>query len=939
MQQLVISKMPNEIPQNYSEEYVNFSLALSPSGKVHVSSEPSIPEHLLRATADAVQLHFARGYAQGLLYLGVANLTGVLPPSCAFWQRFSRLFVAQVCRSIGCTAEVISAPDLPLPPQDELQDLLQHAPLMVGVEYLSLEVLSNLWQELIKVLNAELQHYDGNLQNYLGAHNSAWNLVGRVCFHLAENKDNHNLPFAFLATYTDKLLANSGARHLPLGNALQEYAGAKNRASLLALLLPVQKAAAQSGFINNLVESRDIFHTLLWTPREAHQFLRDIPIIEGAGVVVRVPNWWNAAKPTRPKVAISIGKTPTSALGMGALLDFDVQIALSNGESLNKTELELILNATNNLVKIKGQWVEVDREKLATVLAEWQKIQKQVKRDGLSFAEGLRMLAGMPKDTESDGELVADAAVWSMVTAGNWLQKTLNDLRNPATAEVTQLTAILSKHLQATLRPYQMVGVKWLWLLYNLKLGGCLADDMGLGKTIQILSLLLLIKHSKPQTLPHLLIVPASLLANWQGEILRFAPSLSFLVIHSSADNSKNFANCSQAALKKYDLIITTYGFAQRLSWLPSINWDVVVLDEAQTIKNPNTKQTRVVKTLQSKVRFILSGTPIENRLMDLWSLFDFAAPGLLGTSKAFLRYNKKLGEQNAAANGVENNFLVAVRSLVNPYILRRLKCDKKIIADLPDKTELKSFCVLTKAQVGLYQKAVTELKHDLQEVSKEESGIRRRGVVLSYILRFKQICNHPTQWLGHGGYEEEESGKFLRIKEICAEIAAKQEKVLIFTQFREIIPALADFLTTIFGCDGLVLHGNTAVKERAKLVDEFQRELGPPFFVLSLKAGGTGLNLTNAAHVIHFDRWWNPSVENQATDRAYRIGQKKNVLVHKFICRGTIEEKIDALIEAKKNLSNEILTGGGAEALLTEMSNEELMRVVALDINRACAE
>jgi SNF2 family DNA or RNA helicase len=275
------------------------------------------------------------------------------------------------------------------------------------------------------------------------------------------------------------------------------------------------------------------------------------------------------------------------------------------------------------------------------------------------------------------------------------------------------------------------------------------------------------------------------------------------------------------------------------------------------------------------------------------------------------------------------------VRHLVSPYILRRLKSDKRIINDLPDKTEMQTYCMLTKQQIGLYQQTVDELAHKLEE---QVDGIKRRGLVLSYLLRFKQICNHPDQWLGHGDYDAEISGKFARLKDLCEVIEAKQEKVLVFTQFREIIPALYEFLTQIFGDRGLYLHGQTTVKERAKRVEAFQQERGSPFFILSLKAGGTGLNLTRASHVIHFDRWWNPAVENQATDRAYRIGQKKNVLVHKFICRGTIEEKIDALISSKKSLADEVINQGG-ETVLTELSDSELLKMVSLDIHRALGE
>lgn len=924
-----------------SENQVNLTLALSPSGKINLDSAASMQEQLSQSEAKIIQQQFTKGSVYGLLYLGVAKFSN-LPPSFAFWQKFSRLFVTQICH-VSDETSTFTAATIPIPKLEILQEILEHAPLMLGAEYLNLEILSNLWQELITILNLELQHYNGNLQNYLSAHNSSWNLVGRVCFHLAENKNNSELPFAFLATYTDKLAA-SGARHLPLGNALKEYAGEKNKAALLALLLPVQKAAAQSSFINQLLEKREIFHPQAWSQHEAYKFLHDIPLIEAAGVVVRVPNWWSATKPARPKVKISIGQNKTSAVGMGALLDFNMQLALPNGESLTQAEFDQLLNAPDGLVKIKGQWVEIDQQKLTEVLTHWQQIQKQVSKNGLSFAEGLRLLAGVPANNASEKENLIATAEWSFVNAGDWLLTTLNNLRNPDNQTDQYVTTTLTKYLNASLRHYQSVGVKWLWLLYNLKLGGCLADDMGLGKTIQILALLLLIKYFKSQVIqkPHLLIVPSSLLANWQAEILKFAPSIKTVIIHSSVNSFSNFTNknltLTQENFKDYDLVITTYGFAQRLIWLKEIHWDVIILDEAQTIKNPNTKQTKAVKALKSNIRFTLSGTPIENRLMDLWSLFDFTSPNLLGTSKVFLQYDKKLSKKDSAT---KNHFLVAIRSLVKPYILRRLKNDKSIIADLPDKTELKSFCNLTKVQVGLYQQAVEELAKILREEAKEEAkveGIKRKGLILSYILRFKQICNHPDQLLGYGGYEHNTSGKFLHLKELCEEIAAKQEKVLIFTQFREIIPAIADFLAGVFSCDGLVLHGATHVKQRAKLVEAFQEEQGPPFFVLSLKAGGTGLNLTKAAHVIHFDRWWNPAVENQATDRAYRIGQKKNVLVHKFICRGTIEEKIDELIDSKKSLADEMFSGGG-ESLLTEMSNEELMRVVALDVNRALAD
>jgi non-specific serine/threonine protein kinase len=353
----------------------------------------------------------------------------------------------------------------------------------------------------------------------------------------------------------------------------------------------------------------------------------------------------------------------------------------------------------------------------------------------------------------------------------------------------------------------------------------------------------------------------------------------------------------------------------------------MAVLDEAQAIKNPNAKQTRAVQQLDAQVRIALTGTPVENRLGDLWSIFNFINPGLLGSAKAFTRFTKRLAER-------PHNPYGPLRELVRPYILRRLKTDKSVIADLPDKTEVKAFCHLSPKQAALYQQAVGELAAQLEDAE----GIARKGVVLSYLMRFKQICNHPSQWLGDGAWAEADSGKLARLREIAEVIAAKQEKALVFTQFRETTAPLAAFLGSVFGRAGLVLHGETQVKKRQELVQRFQEDEAVPFFVLSLKAGGAGLNLTAATHVVHFDRWWNPAVENQATDRAFRIGQTKNVLVHKFVCRGTVEEKIDQLIESKQQLSKDLLEGG-ADLLLTEMRDDELLKLVALDIHAALRE
>jgi non-specific serine/threonine protein kinase len=453
---------------------------------------------------------------------------------------------------------------------------------------------------------------------------------------------------------------------------------------------------------------------------------------------------------------------------------------------------------------------------------------------------------------------------------------------------------------------------------------------MGLGKTLQTLALLLWLKRESAAHAPALLVAPASLLANWKDEARRFAPSLRLLVVHPSGNADPLLLKRCEAdpasALAGVDLVVTSYGMAARTDWLADAAWRLAILDEAQAVKNPGTRQAQAVKRLQASARLALTGTPVENRLGDLWSLFDFINPGLLGGAKSFDAFVRaREGQPDAYA---------PVRRLTRPYILRRLKTDRSVIADLPDKTVMPAYCGLSKAQAELYAGQVRQLKQALDEGEADEP-MKRRALILTSLMRFKQICNHPAQALGDGDFAESRSGKFARLRALAEEIAERQDKALVFTQYREMTEPLAAFLAGIFRRQGLVLHGGTPVSRRRELVEAFQRDDGPPFFVLSLKAGGTGLNLTQASHVIHFDRWWNPAVENQATDRAFRIGQKRNVLVHTFVCRGTVEDKISALLEDKRALADDILQGGG-EALLTEMKDDELLSFVALDLRAA---
>ena len=887
-------------------------LAISPAGRMHLE-QVHAQSDLDPSAAARITAAYAQGDDHGLLHLGAVELTTWLPPSLAYGRELAQGFMARLCAlpDLGSrwdSADIVVA-------DAELDRLASAVPPMAGAEYLDAARLAQLFAGLQAAARAEIAADNGDVQAWLRRKHPSWHLVGRVCFHLAENKANEQAPFAFLATYVGQMSQHTGVRHQPLGRALQEYAGAGDRDTLLGLLLPVNRAAGESPWLKALVDSGAVFRPLAWTPADAHQFLRNIPVFEAAGIVVRIPDWWKPHQPLRPQVKVNIGKS-ASGLGMDAMLDFDLSLSL-DGETLSAIEWDQLMAGGDGLVRLKGRWVELDRDKLDSVLAHWKKVQSAAGGGGVSFLDGMRLLAGAALDGGGEADLPAGVADWSTVHAGDWLGNVLDGLRNP------QGQADPGPELKATLRPYQQDGVRWLWWLNRLGLGACLADDMGLGKTVQVLALLLLAKREGDAG-PHLLVLPASLIGNWQAEIARFAPSLRVLVAHGSAMPARALAALDHEALVDIDLVITSYGSLIRLPWLTETHWSMVVLDEAQAIKNPGARQTRAAKTLKSRVRLALTGTPVENRLGELWSLFDFICPGLLGSGAAFTRFVRRLEKQ-------EHVSYAPLRRLVQPYILRRLKSDRRIIADLPDKTEVKAYCGLSRAQARLYEQAVKALAAQIATVD----GIARRGAVLAFLMRFKQICNHPSLWLGDGAYQPADSGKFARLRALAEEIAARQQKVLVFTQFQEMTAPLAAFLQTVFGRPGLVLHGATPVKARKGLVDRFQDEQGPPFFVLSIKAGGTGLNLTAASHVIHFDRWWNPAVENQATDRAYRIGQKKNVLVHKFVCRGTIEEKIDAMITAKLGLSDDILADGG-EKLLTEMSDDALLQMVALDINSA---
>ena len=909
--------------------------------EARVAVEPQLGTALCEA--------FSESTSRGLMALSGRGANGVLPLDLQFWRRWvlrffksvGQLTAAEIAtvheavesrRGKPISAAIVArlSPPNPL----ELAAFVAEAPLMWGLEYLTPDLLTGLWNELIPALGAEAGQNAGGFRGLLAEVIPNFHLLGRVTFHLAENKRDPDHPFAFLATYAERLSSKSQVQHLPLGAALRQYAAAQDQAKLAELLTPVRDAAAGSPVVGELLSSREVFQPQAWTVAQAHRFLTEIPAMEQAGLAVRVPDWWKARREARPQVQVRIGEQPGDGLGLTSLLDFSAILSI-DGTPLTPEEQDSLLAATDGLALLRGRWVEIDARKLTEALQHWRDLEAQ-HAEGISFLEGMRLLAGATADGTGDA-----TDEWTSLDTGTWLHDVLRRLGSPDEIEGCEP----GTGLNATLRPYQADGVRWLWFMLRLGLGACLADDMGLGKTIQVIDLMLRLRGADPASKqatgesapaglrsgPCLLVVPASLVGNWKGELEKFAPQLRVCLAHRSELDAESLAQIARnpvRQLARYDVVITTYTLVRREQWPRQVDWRLVVLDEAQAIRNAGSAQSKAVRQLRSAGRVILTGTPVENHLGDLWSLFDFCVPGLLGSITQFRNFVK------AVQKGAADDRMAGLRRLVKPYILRRMKSDPRIVPDLPDKTELTVACGLSQKQAVLYDQIIADVTRALES----SEGMQRRGLILSLLMRLKQLCNHPDQYLGRQVFEPGESGKFQVLRQICETIREQQGKVLVFTQFQSLCDPLAAYLATVFQKPGLVLHGEVPVKRRRELVTSFQEREELPFFVISLKAGGSGLNLTAASHVIHFDRWWNPAVENQATDRAYRIGQKRNVLVHKLVCQGTLEERIDATLREKQQLADNVLQEGG-EKLLTEMSNDELLRFVSLDMTRAIDE
>lgn len=652
-------------------------------------------------------------------------------------------------------------------------------------------------------------------------------------------------------------------------------------------------------------------------PVQAYEFIKAVTWrFEDSGLGVILPptlsNRDGWANRLGLKIAAETPKQKQGRLGLQSLLNFQWQLAIG-GQTISKAEFDRLVALHSPLVEINGEWVELRPQDIKTAQAFFASRKEQM---ALSLEDALRLSSG-------DTQVIEKLPVVSFEASGA-LQELIGALTN------NQALAPLPtpQGFQGQLRPYQERGAAWLTFLERWGLGACLADDMGLGKTIQFIAFLLHLKEQDALESPTLLVCPTSVLGNWEREVKKFAPKLKALQYHGDKrPKGKAFIEVAQ----KHDLVITSYSLIHRdIKSLQGINWQAIVLDEAQNVKNPEAKQSQAVRQLEANFRVALTGTPVENRLQELWSILDFLNPGYLGNRQFFQRrFAMPIEKYGDAAS------LSQLRSLVQPFILRRLKTDRDIIQDLPDKQEMTIFCGLTAEQATLYQQVVDE---SLTEID-TATGLQRRGMILALLVKLKQICNHPAQYLKAATLQKYNSAKLQRLDEMLEEIlaegdaygAAKAGRALIFTQFAEWGKLLKPHLETKLSREILFLYGGTSKKQREEMIDRFQNDpQGPPIMLLSLKAGGVGLNLTRANHVFHFDRWWNPAVENQATDRVFRIGQTRNVQVYKFVCTGTLEEKIHDMIESKKQLAEQVV--GAGEDWLTELDTDQLRNLLLLD-------
>lgn len=751
---------------------------------------------------------------------------------------------------------------IPLLNPEEMRYILSFHDFVKGGLCIDEEWVNKNFKKLVNEVYSFAKDMNYSISKALIEFNPDLAIPSKMYFHLVENTNAHGKPFAFMVTFTSS--DENNAKHYPVRSILESHF--KNSQQLVAINKIIKSLESDSAFMRTLITSGDFFKPLLIDEKAAYTILKETGLYEDLGVICRTPKWH--AGTSRIEIDIDEKKYYQPIVFVYERLISNSPKMFYRGVEITYEEALEILSKSEGLEKIKGKWIEINHEEIASLIQEYEDLQSQ----GITIKDLLNKNNGIHVDGISRTPVV--------VTNSNWISN-LNPLMF-----AKKTSAEIPENLLHILRPYQRDAFYWLTSMKSMNLGACLADDMGLGKTLEVISFLSYLYNN--QKGPILIIVPATLVNNWINEIQKFAPYMDYYVLCNSYPPQYGTAEAF--------ITITTYQSAAKSEYLRTIDWEEIILDEAQAIKNYYTVQTKAIKLLKGKHKIALTGTPMENNVLELWSLFDFLNPGYLGTKKEFIDF--VAGKQMVLINPDK------LKKLINPFILRRMKTDKNIIRDLPEKHEICIKINLAPRQIVLYNDELKKYKDNFDNAKDKRT---KNELTLLVLNKLKQICNHPSQYLGDSEYKIEESGKFMELKSLCETIAAKQEKVIVFTQYKEIIPALNNLLYQVFGKKGEHIDGDVRISKRTCIIESFQKG-EYPYLVMSLKTGGVGITLTEACNVIHFDRWWNPAVENQATDRTYRIGQDKNVFVYKFTSTGTIEDLIDTSILIKTGLTDSII-------------------------------